>query len=132
MTTCVAAPKPARWNTTVSGEAATLSSVRALVSIFRKRWPGKRSTVGGRKERGILIVNAQSNRQHRKDVEDDNAEERRADGARDGLVGACTLSSRDRNELDTAVRVKRIDEGLRKRAEPADERLSVVEVGQAL
>ena len=56
----------------MSGEAATLSSVRALVSTFRKGWPGKRSTVGGRKERGILVVDAQSDRQHRKDVEDDD------------------------------------------------------------
>ena len=108
------------------------SHLCVLVSIYRNRYTGKRCTVGGREERGILVVDTQSNRQHRKDVEDDNAEERRADGARDGLVGVSALSGCDRNKLDAAVRVKRVYEGLREGAEPANECLSIVEVGQSL
>ena len=132
-TTCVAAPKPARWKTTVIGEAATLESAGRGVSIARARdGDTGTDTVGGGEERGILRVDAQADRQHREDVEDDDAEERRADGTRDSFVRVCALSRGEGDKLDTAIRVERVHERLGEGAEAADECLTVLEVRETL
>ena len=96
-----------------------------------KRGRGRR-TVCSREQRGVLVVDAQADRQDSEDVEDEDAEERRADRTRDGLVRGRALARRERDELDAAVRVERVHERLRKRAEAADERLAVLEIRETL
>ena len=85
-------------------------------------------TVGGVEERGVLVVDAEPDGEHREDVEDDDAEERRADRARDGLVLARALARGEGDELDAAVGVEGVDEGLGEGGEAADEGLGVVPV----
>ena len=47
-------------------------------------------------------------------------------------MGTAGLARREGDELDTTVRVEGVCEGLRKRVEPADECLAVLEVREAL
>ena len=89
-------------------------------------------TIGGGEQRGVCVVDAQANRKHREDVEDDYAEERRPDCTRDGLVRARTLPGCERNELDASVRIERVNEGLREVSEAANKRMVIVEVCETL
>ena len=92
----------------------------------------ERRTVRRIKERGVLPGDAEPNGEHREDVEDEDAEERRADRTRDGLVRGRALARRERDELDAAVRVERVHERLCERTKAAHESLSVVEVRETL
>ena len=92
----------------------------------------ERRTVCSREQRGVLVIDAQADRQDSEDVEDEDAEEGRADCARHGLVRARALPGGQRDELDSAVGVEREDERLCEVPKAPDERLTPMEVLETL
>ena len=138
--TCAAAPKPARTNTTVIGDAATSLSATAaqIYNMFDKQHISYTSnqtgalTVSRGEQRVVCVIDTQADREDGEDVEEDDAEERRLDRTRDSLVRLRGLAGRYRDQLDPAEGEKRVNESLRKRREPSDECLAILEVRQAL
>lgn len=110
--------------------AVERASQRWWVTHAREAWGGR--TVGCAEERRVVPVDAEANREDGENVEEHDAHEGRANGARDGTVRLCRLARGERDELDAAIGVEGVSEGLRERGEAADDGLAVVEVCQAL
>lgn len=103
-----------------------------ISNISRARQNQSGLTVSRGEQRLVRIVDTQADGEDGEDVKEDDAEERRLDRARDGLVRLRGLAGRNRDQLDPAKGEKRVNESLRKRREPSNECLSILEVGQAL
>lgn len=91
-----------------------------------------RRTVRCVQERRVCPVDAQADREDREDVEEHDAHERRAHGARHGSVRCRGLARGEGDELDAAVGVEGVGERLCEPGEAVDEGLAVLEVGPAL
>lgn len=77
---------------------------------------------------GVLPVDAKSNRQDGQNIEKDYPEEGSLDSSWNSFMRLCRLSGSDRDQLDTAERVKGVDESPSEVFEAADECLSILKI----
>lgn len=85
-------------------------------------------TISSIQQRRVRIVYTQPDSEHREDVENNDAEERRFDGTRNRFVRLLRFARCKSHDLHAAVRVKCEHEALCERLEAADESLTVLEV----